>query len=899
VNLGGIYMSVRARTDKYKRDLAKAKTLTGKAAVVMQKQISRINFAKVAIAGTAFTAGMVAMTKKIVTLGREFESTMKTVQAWSGATGKDLKDLTAIARKMGAETEHTATQAAGALKFLAAAGFSAKKSMAALPGTLDLATAGQVDLAAATDITTDVLTAFGLRVEELNRVNDAFITAASSSNTNVMMLGQSMKMVAPTAKLFGLTIEQTAGFLGTLANAGVKSEMAGSGLNMVLLKSQRAAKLLGMELDSSLIDVLKRMKAEQWDAVKIGAAFGARQVKTAAILMDNIGAYEKLTKKIKDNVGSTKKLAAIIRDSLDNDLKILNSTIQDKLLRTFETYKDDMRDIIQFTTSWIKENGKAIDQKVDEYITDISKAASGLFTTLKTGAAIYNSMPDVVVGAAGAGIVGRMLFGGWGPAKVLAMIYAINGGMKSFNMNMGVLVKDSKDFAEAWNEIAAVLKGEKDWNTGALLDTTPSGPDYDSAAGKFYMGGISDSDKPGFGVVSPDDTDAGAGGGGGEEDAKKYKKNFDNFNEYLDSKYDAITAANKKEYQMEIALAEMIGKDSWLIREEGMQAATEHQAVEQERQTQLYYDALQDRLQIQIEANQVYAEIGMTKFDIERAEVERMTEIYRQADVDKNVRDKIASDKSIKIAQAEHEAKKSLWDRYVEHTKSTAQQMTELSVYMAESFAAGVGDAFAGAIVYGENLAASFASLTKNLAAQVISSLVKIGVERLIQWSVSKVLGAAEATSRMGILAAETFAGAFAATAMIPIIGPALAPGVAIAATSAMLAGATAAAATGAAFGAGVASFDQGGISNARGVYQTGDIQEAHIPLPSGGKIPVKVEEKQQQRPNQIIMNNPVFQDLDTQRQVFIEIARQVAPGAVVENYNDDGPVRTMIRGGN
>ena len=388
MKLGGIYLSISAKTAQYKRDLASAKTMTEKAAVHMDNTISKISFAKVGIAATAFTAGMAAMTLKVVSLGRQFESTMKTVQAWSGATGDSLQRLNDIAREMGATTEHTATQAAGALKFLAAAGFDAEKSISALPGTLNLATAGQVALAEATDITTDVLTAFGLNVEELSRVNDAFITTSSSSNTNVLMLGQSMKMVAPTANLFGLSVEQTAAFLGTLANAGVKAEMAGSGLNMVLLKSQKAAKKLGMELDSSLIDVLKRMKEEQWDAVQVGEAFGARQVKTAGILMENIDTYEKLNEKIIENTGSTEKLAEIIRDGLDNDIKILNSTIQGEMLRTFDKYNDYMRDIVQKTTEWIKENPIVINQ--------FASMTKGLASMAIEMAKIINYLPKIL-----------------------------------------------------------------------------------------------------------------------------------------------------------------------------------------------------------------------------------------------------------------------------------------------------------------------------------------------------------------------------------------------------------------------------------------------------------------------------------------------------------------------
>ena len=96
-------------------------------------------------------------------------------------------------------------------------------------------------------------------------------------------------------------------------------------------------------------------------------------------------------------------------------------------------------------------------------------------------------------------------------------------------------------------------------------------------------------------------------------------------------------------------------------------------------------------------------------------------------------------------------------------------------------------------------------------------------------------------------------------------------------------------------------SYDQGGISEAKGIYQTGNIREAHIPLPSGGKIPVKMNGDNEKPQVNIIMNNPVFQDLDTQRQVMAQIAEavaeRVAPGAVIRNYNSDGPVRSMVMG--
>ena len=359
MNIGNIYVGTKVDRTGLERDLKKTERSVKNSATRISKMWSTV--------GPAVAAGAIAggyaiqkLAREVISLGREFEASMKTVQAWSGASGKELQDLTNIAKKMGATTEWTAKQSAEALQYLAAAGFTAKQSIAALPGALNLATAGQVDLATATDITTDTLTAFGLSVAELKRINDAFIVTTSNSNTNIMMLGQSFKMVAPTAKLFGVSVEETAAMLGVLANAGVKAEMAGSGLNMAFLKSARAAKMLNLDGMTPLIDVLRKMKEEQWNALKIGEAFGARQVKTIGILMEGIGAYESLTEKINENAGATQKLADIIRDSVDVDIKTLNSAIQDVLLETFDALKDDLREIIQLMTQWVRENKEGV-----------------------------------------------------------------------------------------------------------------------------------------------------------------------------------------------------------------------------------------------------------------------------------------------------------------------------------------------------------------------------------------------------------------------------------------------------------------------------------------------------------------------------------------------------------
>jgi len=95
-------------------------------------------------------------------------------------------------------------------------------------------------------------------------------------------------------------------------------------------------------------------------------------------------------------------------------------------------------------------------------------------------------------------------------------------------------------------------------------------------------------------------------------------------------------------------------------------------------------------------------------------------------------------------------------------------------------------------------------------------------------------------------------------------------------------------------------SYDQGGISNAKGTYQTGSIQEAHVPIPSG-RIPVVLPNGGGTKEINVILQNPVFQDLDTQRQamqvIASEITMQLAPNAVVKNYEDDGQIRSIFKG--
>jgi len=797
---GGAYIEVRADDSRLPGDLAGAHRKIDGAAGQMQRRVSMAF--KVMAAAAVASVGIMAV--KILALGREFESTMKTVQAWSGAAGKDLKDLTDIARKMGATTEWTANQAASALKYLAAAGFTAKQSIEALPGTLDLATAGQVDLARATDITTDVLTAFGMEVAELSRVSDAFITTSSSSNTNVLMLGESFKMVAPTAHLFGLSVEQTAAMLGTLANSGIKAEMAGSGLNMVLMRSAKAAKMLGLDAMTPLVDILKRMKEEQWSATQIGDAFGVRQVKTAAILMNNIEMYEKLTKKILDNKGATTELAAVIRDSLDNDLKVLNSTIQDEMLSVYDEYKGSLREIVQETTTWIQQNDELIKQRVFEAVDKITSSVKSIVT-------IFNSLPDGVTGAAGVGIIARILSGST-PIGVLAgSLVFLNTQLKKIGMNIGSWPEKIRAAQIPFQNLIDVAKGKRDWQTGEILGAPrkyPFSPEtqkrlqpYDFMALVPTMAPPPSPTKPPPPPPAPITPKAlmtaegiYTGGFGGDEDLLA------------------------QQYRVQKMQAEM-----------AKQVATEKTYNE-------------ERLAALADFNIQYNAMGKSRFDLEREQLDAQKKVWEGYHFDNDQIAKLSSDKFKKIKKDE----------------------TVYALGMAAQMVGGVANSFlqmsqAG----GEHSKKAFRMYQAFAIAQAIMSTAQLALAGGASLAVLPVIGPA--------LAAAWIPTAYAMGAIqIAMIASAKPP-----------------------------SYDEGGISRAKGIYQTGDIDELHIPL-KGGKVPLKGGGG---GGTTIIvkMENPVFQDVATQRQVFAQIATviatKVAPGAVIQNYRDDGPIRSLMRG--
>ena len=208
------------------------------------------------LAGIATTLG--AGATAAATVGSSFEAAMSKVSAISGASGKDLQSLTDKAKEMGAKTKFSASESAEALQYMAMAGWNTKSMLNGIDGIMSLAAADGLDLATTSDIVTDAITAFGLKASDSTHFADVLAKTSSSANTNVSMLGESFKYVAPLAGAMNYSVEDVSVALGLMANASVKGSMAGTSLKTALSN-------LASPTDA-MAEVMKRYKISMTDA---------------------------------------------------------------------------------------------------------------------------------------------------------------------------------------------------------------------------------------------------------------------------------------------------------------------------------------------------------------------------------------------------------------------------------------------------------------------------------------------------------------------------------------------------------------------------------------------------------------------------------------------------------
>ncbi|RPJ61429.1 MAG: phage tail tape measure protein, partial [Acidobacteria bacterium] len=279
------------------------------------------------------TAPITLIGGAVLKLSADFERAMNRIAAVTQSTGDEFDLLRDTALDMGATTQYSALQAAGALEELAKAGLKAPDAIAALPAVLDLATISGKGLAVTATQMADTLTQFGLASTDAVRVADALARAANASTIDVHDLGQSFKYASIYASAFGLSIEDTAAMVALFGNVGVKAEMAGTALRNVIdqlvnpsKKMATVMKELGVETwrtkENSIdfVDVMKRFAASTDPVGNAMEAFGKRagpvMVKLVQDALAGGHAWEEMAAKLKD----TSVTAAGVADKMNEGL---------------------------------------------------------------------------------------------------------------------------------------------------------------------------------------------------------------------------------------------------------------------------------------------------------------------------------------------------------------------------------------------------------------------------------------------------------------------------------------------------------------------------------------------------------------------------------------------------
>ena len=260
------------------------------------------------------------------------------------------------------------------------AGFTTNQILEALPATLDLAAAATLSMGQAADITSNIMSGFGLAANQAGKAADVLAAIASSANTDVTGMGSAMKYVGPIARSLGISMEDTAAAVGVLANQGIQGSMAGTGLKTsfsALVGPTKAAKeaikSLGIDLKdvnpqfNSLEDVIKRFAVAGLDAERAFTIFGQRGATAMLALTGDVSGLEKLLEVTNNATGSAERMAKIMRDNVKGDADLLKSALTElafvigdagltKAVRGFIQEATRMATVVSETASGILKN---------------------------------------------------------------------------------------------------------------------------------------------------------------------------------------------------------------------------------------------------------------------------------------------------------------------------------------------------------------------------------------------------------------------------------------------------------------------------------------------------------------------------------------------------------------
>ena len=352
-----------------------------------------INLLKNPILQVGAVLGVSIGLKDTIDTYKDFEAAMSQVKAVSGATGSEFDKLTAKAKEMGATTKFTATQSAEAFNYMAMAGWDSQQMLDGIEGILNLAAASGEDLGTTSDIVTDALTAFGLKASDAAHFSDVLAQSAASANTNVSMMGESFKYVAPIAGAMKYSVEDTSLALGLMANASVKGSMAGTSLKTALAnmaaptdKMATAMKKYGISLTDSngnmktlkgVLDNLRSSLGGLSETEKTAAAstiFGKEAMSgMLAIINATESDYNKLADSINNADGAASRMSDTMLDNLEGSITLLQSAMDGVKISFGERLSPYVRGIADWLTDQMPNIEQGLNEMMDWVDTKVDR----------------------------------------------------------------------------------------------------------------------------------------------------------------------------------------------------------------------------------------------------------------------------------------------------------------------------------------------------------------------------------------------------------------------------------------------------------------------------------------------------------------------------------------------
>lgn len=332
------------------------------------------NLSKIATIGLGVAVGN-AITKVVdkvgsigtaaVKVGMNFEAEMSKVASISGATGDEFQKLIDKAKEMGSKTKFSATESAQAMEYMAMAGWKTQDMVDGLKGIMDLAAASGEDLASTSDIVTDALTAFGLSASDSTHFADVLAKASSNANTNVAMMGETFKYVAPVAGALGYSVEDCSVAIGLMANSGIKAGQAGTSLRQMLSRLakptdevQGAMDQLGVSLtdsagnmkslDTVMGDLRNGFKGlSKAEQAQLATSLAGQEAMSGLLAIVNAsdGDFDNLKDSIYNCKDAAANMAAVAQDNLAGQITSLKSKAEGLGIAFYGSIQEPLKEL--------------------------------------------------------------------------------------------------------------------------------------------------------------------------------------------------------------------------------------------------------------------------------------------------------------------------------------------------------------------------------------------------------------------------------------------------------------------------------------------------------------------------------------------------------------------------